>query len=119
MPSPFIPTNLLESLVRDNTKIPFQIYWNRCTPLSPSAVQQLQEEAQSIFGGNYSIIKGYRVPVRFKSEPERVIYYQAFRCSFGGGGWTGWDVKPEEDVRERLQRDRFGESEIIVRNNLQ
>ncbi len=107
MPTPFIPSDLLESLVRDNTKIPFQIYWSHCTPLSPSAVQQLQKQAQSLFGENYSIIKGYRVPVRFKSEPERVIFYQAFRCDFGG--WVGWDARPEEDVRERLQRDRFGE----------
>ena len=105
-PIPLIPADLLESLVRDNTKLPFRIYLNRCTPLSPSAVQQLQQQAQSLFGEGYSIIRGYRVPVRFKSEPERVIFYQAFRCNFNG--WVGWDARPEEDVRERLQRDKYG-----------
>jgi hypothetical protein len=106
-PIPFIPADLLESLIRDNTKIPFQIYWSRCTPLSPSAVQQLEQQAQFLFGENYSILRGYRVPVRFQSEPERVIFYQAFRCNFNG--WVGWDATPEEDVRERLLKDKFGE----------
>lgn len=102
----FIPADLLESLIRDIIRTPFRIYYDRRTLLSPSAVQQLVEQGQSIFGEEYSIIKGYRMPVRFKSEAvERVIFCQFFRCNYGG--WLGWDVRPEEDVRERLQRDRW------------
>ncbi|HLD72506.1 MAG TPA: hypothetical protein VJA23_02890 [Candidatus Nanoarchaeia archaeon] len=117
-PLPTILPDLLESLVQDTIGRPlgrdygFRIFSERATILSGPALQQLQEQRRLIYGVQYSVMEGYRVPVLFesilsKSEPKRIIFYRVFLSDFGDH--KGWDVRPEENLQEKLQRDRSGE----------